>query len=469
MTMKRRDALKTIGGLGAAAGLSRFLPGCGNNGPTGITTYVYMMMENRSYDHYFGARKLIEDLPGEGLRADFTNPDLKNQRVPIFEPNVDQMCDLDPPHNWDASHAQWNRGACDGFVQQQQITHENTDISPMQYLTRTQLPVSWALADAYTTCDHWFASVMGPTWPNRFYWHTGSSGGMRDNDLPSSGLTLTWPSVYNRLQEAGVDWAYYYGWLPAISLLNSKDSPYYLPEDYILPRVRGFSTFISDAMAGQLPPVVYIDPALFINDDHPPVHPINGQELIAAVYTALANSPHWNNCMLVITYDEHGGFFDHVSPPRTEDDYAAMGFDQLGFRVPALVIGPYVKQGYVSSVVYDHTSAIKHLQNTFGLHPLTKRSEAATDLTDCIDMDLLAKGTPNPPIELPEIDLSQWPMNPQMCKPAGSFLVEPDPFSAWADANPERIAGLDLRPQLPQYRKAIRDFLAQSRKVRVPR
>src|SRR5690606_2820113 len=114
--------------------------------------------------------------------------------------------------------------------------------------------------------------------------------------------------------------------------------------------------FFLDCAAGKLPPVVYIDPYFGSggNDDHPPTHPMMAQALIRAVYTALAKSPQWKNCMLVITYDEHGGFFDHVPPPMVTDDtlekFGVDGFQQLGFRVPAMVIGPYVKQGYVSSV-----------------------------------------------------------------------------------------------------------------------
>src|SRR5262249_33550377 len=144
--------------------------------------------------------------------------------------------------------------------------------------------------------------------------------------------------------------------------------------------LKHFTEFLDDAAAGRLPPVVYIEPAYNNNDDHPPVHPINGQELIAAVYTALARSPQWKNCLLAVTYATDGGFFDHVSPPKAVDGRASLGFDQLGFRVPTLVAGPYVKEGLVSSLVYDHTSALRELELVFALDPLTQRSAAANDL-----------------------------------------------------------------------------------------
>ena len=165
------------------------------------------------------------------------------------------------------------------------------------------------------------------------------------------------------------------------------------------------------------------------------------QALIAAVYTALAKSPQWKNCMLVITYDEHGGFFDHVPPPMTTDDtlekFGVDGFQQMGFRVPAMVIGPYAKQGYVARRVSTTTrSALKQLQDAFGLEPLNVRMDAANDLSDCIDMDRLAKGDWAKPAEIPAIDIdagiatrrAAWRSNP---------FIAGDPITEWANGEPE--------------------------------
>jgi phospholipase C len=462
--MKRRDALKAIGGLGAATGMARFLPGCGggDDGPTGITTYVYMMLENRSYDHYFGARKMIEGKPGDGLVATMTNRDVNGQPVALWAPTQHQLCDLDPPHSWGRARAQWNNGANDGFVTQHQMEYQSTTaIEPMQYLTRNELPVAWALADQYATADRWFCSVMGPTWPNRFYWHAGTSGGLMTNDIPTGGLNF--PSIYRRLQDKGVDWAYYFATIPVVSAISGFDQTLVLDG-----KVRRFADFLTDAKAGTLPPVVYIDPAFYQNDDHPPLHPINGQELIATVYTAMANSPQWKNCMIVITYDENGGFYDHVSPPKTVDDQAALGFDQMGFRVPTMVAGPYVKENYISSVVYDHCSALHELEVAFGLEPLNQRTAAANDLSDFIDAERLKKGDWKKPIVIPEVDTSVWPMD-DACKYTGSNVaarsLREDDHSIleWANAHPERIAGLDLRAEVPEYRRTIREFLAAHR------
>ena len=462
--MKRRDALRTLGGIGAAAGMARFLPGCGsgNDGPRGITTYVYMMMENRSYDHFFGARSMApENKRGDGLPSPtaFSNPDINGQLVTSFTPDKTSLCALDPPHDWDAARVQWNSGANDGFLRIHQMRHKNdaTAQQPMQYLVRSDVPVSWALADAYATADRWFCAVMGPTWPNRFYWHAASSQGLMVNTLPPGGLTG--PSIYHRLDAKGIPWLYYYGNIAVPSVYQGLD----------VNRMRGFEHFLADARAGTLPPVVYIDPAFSSNDDHPPVHPIHGQELIASVYNALATSPQWKNCLLVITYDEHGGFFDHVSPPKTVDERAAQGFDQLGFRVPTLVAGPYVKQGYVSSVQYEHCSALRELEVAFSLEPINQRTMAAHDLSDFIDADRLARGDWAPPIQIPMVDPSdttQWPMGAQCM--GGGFPLQDNPILAWADAHAEALGDLDLRPQTAAYRRAIRESLAQPQPAPAP-
>lgn len=486
--MKRRDALKTIGGLAGMAGMSKLLPACGDgdDGPVGITTYVYLMLENRTYDHMLGARTFEGIMDGDGLTMGTTNPDTGGSPIALYNPSPLEMCTMgDPPHGWEAAHAQWNNGANDGFVQQHQVAEPGAK-DPMQYLVRDQVPVSWALADAYTTCDRWHASVMGPTLPNRAYWHTGTSFGLKvNNDILSkfsAGVPV--PTIYNRLSEKGVDWAYYYGNLAVVSLLGSP-GPYQLdlgPNDgtghirRFGDALTGGGQFFKDAAAGRLPPVVYIDPAFSENDDHPPVHPVLGQELIAAVYTALANSPQWKNIMLVITYDEHGGFFDHVSPPTTTDDtlekYGVDGFQQLGFRVPAMVIGPYVKQnGYVSHTLYDHTSALKHLQNAFGLDSINARIDAANDLSDCIDMERLAAGDWAAPVDIPLVDREAWPYGDQRCMGSGDFKIAPpgtynDPISEWADAHPGGFKPeFDLRGQTADHRM-IYEYLAAERRRR---
>src|SRR5262249_13072969 len=253
--------------------------------------------------HLLGARAL-EGLPGDGQRPGFSNPDRNGQPVAAFAARPDHgaaaatVCDPDPPHGWGPSHGAFDGGAMDGFVREHQPAHGSlTAMEPMKYLTRAHVPITWALADAYTSCDRWFCSVMGPTLPNRAYWHTGTSFGLEDNNAVLEAFAhVPVPTIYNRLVEKGVDWAYYFGNV-AVAALLAQPGPYQLDigRNDGTGNVRRFGDaklgagqFFRDAAEGKLPPVVYIAPGFGNNDDHPPSHPILGQELIASVYTALA-------------------------------------------------------------------------------------------------------------------------------------------------------------------------------------
>jgi phospholipase C len=408
--MKRRTALKYLGALAgssivpAAPAVTGLLSGCqtGNAGmpinnpqrALGLTNIVVLCMENRSYDYFYGARALLENLDGDGLKASMSNLDSSGNLIQVF--HADTPCVADPPHSWDEARSQWNNGKNDGFVTTYQSEYGGMiGKEVMGYETRAELPISYALADVSTTCDRWFCSLMGPTWPNRLYLHAAQSGGLMENTLPVGGLQF--PSIYHRLIAAGVPWAYYYSNLPFLALWNDLGSR---------PEVKQLdSDFFNDAAAGMLPPVVFIDPAFDGNDDHPPLPTLWGQQLVASIYGALATSPQWSNTLFVVTYDEHGGFFDHVSPPTAPDDRAAQGFNQLGFRVPTLITGPYAKVSHVSSVQYDHTSVLAHIEKMFNLQPLTARDAAANTLDDAIDQDRLAQRDPAPPINLPAINI----------------------------------------------------------------
>jgi phospholipase C len=460
--MKRRDALKAMGGLAGAATLGKVLPGCGggDDGPVGITTVVCLMMENRTYDHYFGARKLLEGLPGDGLVAGMSNPNRLGVDVEIYATGgADAVCVLDPPHGWDDGFLQYNSGAMDGFLTVHQNRHDSDTLNdPMSYLTRDHLPASWGIADAYVTCDRWFCSMFGPTWPNRMYWHTGTSQGITSNDLPTGGFN--WTSIYHRLVEKEVEYAYYYGDVPVLAVIED------IPGN--VDRIFRMEDFFDHAAAGTLPPVVYIDPAFSSNDDHPPHHTMLGQQLIASIYTALANSPQWKNCLFVVTYDEGGGYYDHVAPPNdAADEFAAEGFNQLGVRVPTFVAGPYVKQGEVISTRYDHTSMLKHIENMFGLDPLSARTTAANDLIDCLDLDRLERGDWAPPAEIPAVEINEDDITAQCT--AAAERKDDHVVLALADKYPRIIKPFDRRDQVRDYLYMIGDYLERHNRGRIIR
>jgi phospholipase C len=402
ITPSRRETL-----VGAAATVAACKAPSGDSAsPTPeaatIDTVIVLMMENRSFDHYLGGMRLVEGRDDiDGLDATMSNPDSDGVEIPVSPATVD--CVADPGHSWGDSHRQFNDGANDGFVTEYESRAPNDVLGEvMSYQVRENLPITWALADAYTVCDAWFCSVMGPTWPNRFYGHAGTSDGQTNNDFPSGGA-FTFPTVWSKLDEVGVPWKYYYTDVPYIGLFagHFRDETVGFLED-----------FVRDVERGKLPPVVWIDPGFTYNDDHPPHHPGLGQELIAIVYEALARSPQWDRCLLVITYDEHGGFYDHVAPPTTDDDHADEGFDQLGFRVPTLLVGPYVRKG-VDHTVYDHTSWIKFVCERFGIEPWTARIRAANSIASALDEDRMSRAEAAAPATLPDFDLDDASVGPE--------------------------------------------------------
>lgn len=411
----RREAL-----VGAAASVAACT---GPNGDTGaivpapeaatIDTIVVVMMENRSFDHYLGALRLVEGRTDvDGLDAAMSNPGSAGDEHPVAPTAV--ACPADPPHSWAESHDQFNDGANDGFVREYEGRSDPSLVGEvMGYHTRAELPITYALADAYTVCDAWFCSVMGPTWPNRFYGHAATSDGQKNNAFPDGG-SFSFPTVWSKLDEAGIAWRYYYTDLPYIGLFAG----HFRSDTTAL-----FEEFLSDAERGDLPPVVWIDPGFNYNDDHPPHHPGLGQEFLAMVHDALARSPQWGRCLLVVMYDEHGGFYDHVAPPKTDDDLAADGFDQMGFRVPTLLVGPYVRPG-VEHTTFDHTSWIKFVCERYGIDPWNARLRAANSIGVALDAHRMAISDAAPPITLPAWVFDETSVGPECSYGGGPVSTE---------------------------------------------
>jgi phospholipase C len=393
--INRRTALKQMGVGAAAAAIAPRMLGCSSDakGAGQITHFVEICMENRSYDHWLGARKLLgRPVDGDGLVDGMFNKRGDGSNVKIYPADV--MCVADPPHGWDSAHRQFNAGKMDGFLTEYEAS-QGADIVPavMEYMMPEQIPWTSALVEQATVCDRWFSGMMGPTWPNRLYLHSAQCGGLMANELPTSG-GFDWRTVYHNLNDKQIPWTYYWSDLPIASLWQDLSGDY---------NIRRIQAFFDDAEAGTLPPVSVIEPAFGANDDHPPHHPMLGQQFLASVFAALATSPLWNNMLIVITYDEQGGFFDHVAPPKFPDERAALGFDQAGFRVPTIIAGPYAKQGFVDSTVREHSSVVKHISTMYDLPALTMRDAAAADLMAAIDLDRLAANEPLPPPTLPEV------------------------------------------------------------------
>ena len=359
----------------------------------GIDHIVVLMMENRSFDHFLGALQSDAGYASKaqvaGLSGTESNlaPDgtvVKAFKMANFTPE-------DPPHGWAACHSQFNEGKNDGFVKAHAGASQD---EAMGYHDRSQIPLYYWFADNFAICDSWFASVLGPTWPNRFYLHATTSKGKKDN---SPFLVGAPDSIWDRLKEqkltfknyaAGAVTWYVGGFAGKVLALNPS-AP--------------IKEFFDAAKAGTLPSFSLIDPDYQASDDHPAHNILRGQAFVGSVYKALAESPAWSKTLFIITYDEHGGFFDHVPPPKATDENAE--FANQGFRVPAFVIGPTVKKGYVCKTVLEHSSVAATLRTRFDIKSLSKRMDAASDISDCID-PLKVKAPAMPPLGMPQVAMT---------------------------------------------------------------
>jgi phospholipase C len=280
----------------------------------------------------------------------------------------------DPDHSYQGGRVEYNGGACDGWL----VAGEN-DLYAIGYYTQNNLPFYAGAANRWTSCDRYFSPIMAGTYPNRFYLNAAQT-----DRLSNTVDISTLPTIWDRLAAKSLRARYYSSDVPFLGLWGLK----------YLPIMRPVSDFYADCAAGRLPAVSYVDPRLLgeqqglSNDDHPHADIRNGQVFLNDVYNAVTRSPNWRNTVLVITYDEWGGFFDHVPPaaaPIPPASAAAGDTDGLrGFRVPTFIISPW-SQAEVSHEVFDHTSILKMIEWRWHIEPLTIRDATANNLALALD------------------------------------------------------------------------------------
>jgi phospholipase C len=355
-----------------------------------IDHIIVLMLENRSFDHMLGYLSLSGGRAElDGLRSGMSN--YWNRRSYPVHHLTTTALQLDPAHSSAAVDEQVAGDAMDGFVTNAAATlaaRGDQDGDPgcvMGYYDADDVPVYDHLAEEFAVCDRWFSSVPGATLPNRLYALCGRAAGSRDDRPAHIPPLYHMPSFVRHLDAADVSWRWYSfdpGTLRLADVryrLGRRDRFGYvsktgLPWRSVLnPTVtQSIPSFLEDAAAGALPSVSWIDPAFTnfnplgfpVNDDHPPADIADGQDLVLAVYDAVASSPLWDRCLLLVTYDEHGGFYDHVPPPPADDDDPA-AFGRLGVRVPALVVSPWAEPRSVSHTFFDHTTIIKTIFRRF--------------------------------------------------------------------------------------------------------
>jgi phospholipase C len=352
---------------------------------SGLDHIVVVMMENRSFDHMLGW------LPGaDGKQAGLSYVDRRGIRHSTYPlaPDFQGCGHEDPNHSYDESRIAYNGGRCDGWLR----AGEN-DIYAIGYYRQRDLPFLGKAAPAFTACDRYFAPIMGPTFANRMYVHAGRTD--RTNDLPlPSGL----PTVWDGLRRRGIPAAYYHRNFSFLALWGIK----YTRE------AKPWPQFLADCASGDLPAVSFVDPSYTLpllrlyngNDDHPPSDIRAGEWFLSRVYDAVTSSPAWPRTLLVVTFDEWGGFFDHVRPSFAPD--VSRIYSLRGFRVPAVLISPFARRGHVDHGVYDHTSILKLIEWRFGLPALSVRDAHARNLAAALDF--AHPNTSVPRIAVPRFD-----------------------------------------------------------------
>jgi phospholipase C len=416
--VSRRELLRAGAAGGAAIGASALLSNsviqralatptsCG--GLNHIQHVVILIQENRSFDHYFGSYRGVIGFQdpnaltlsdGSGLTV-FAQPGYPggydgNHLYPFHLDSYNNgECTNDINHSWGPQHGYWDSGAMDGFVTEH-IAVDGSANGPltMGYYTRKDLAFYYALADAFTVCDHYHCSVIGPTDPNRLYSMSAwlDPAGTQGGPILSTSTTrverfgtLSWTTMPEQLQARGISWKVYgdpdgnYGdnVLPYFKQYQTNST---LAANGLTPTYPG--TFQSDVAAGTLPQVSWILAPL-VSSEHPPAPEEYGEVIAANVLnTLVSNSDLWANTALFITHDENGGFFDHVPPPVASSGTAGefitasplpseaggiVGPIGLGFRVPLLVVSPWSRGGFVCHDTFDHTSLLRFLETRFG-------------------------------------------------------------------------------------------------------
>ncbi|GAA0643306.1 alkaline phosphatase family protein [Kutzneria viridogrisea] len=400
-------AAAALGAMVLPGNLRRALadtPATARGGLRDIEHVVILMQENRSFDHYFGT------MPGVRGFADPTAMRLPNGDSVFQQPysghpdgyllpfrydtavtSAQETPGL--PHDWNDQHSAWNGGRMDNWIKAK-------GANSMAYYTREDIPFHHALAEAFTVCDNYFCSVLGPTNPNRLYMWSGwidpqgtAGGPAYHNYMSSANPVLSWETYPERLTRAGVSWQVYQeednyddnalAWFRQFAEAP-KSSPLY--RNGMVKRSAGW--FEHDARTGRLPQVSWLV-APSAQTEHPNWMPAAGAQYIASKLDAIAANPDlWAKTVFILTYDENDGYFDHVPPPTpptgTPDEFVRGVPIGLGFRVPTVIVSPWTAGGYVCSEALDHSSLVRFLERRFGVaepHISAWRRAAVGDMT----------------------------------------------------------------------------------------
>lgn len=371
MKIQRRDFLRSALGATAATVFSSCGTTLRSSFPatlpsaerSGIEHIVVVMMENRSFDHFLG---WLPNADGRQAGLSYVDPTGVMQYTHSLAGDFTGCGHIQPDHSYQGGRIQYNAGKMDGFLR------SGNDTFSIGYYQEEDLAFFGALARQYTTLDRYFCAFMGPTAPNRIFLHAAQT-----DRIDNSPGVCELETIWDRISDAGVSGRCY---SQVLKLWGSEYADFiYSYEDYL-----------KDAAAGELPAVSFVDAPYSAQagavDDHPFADIRNGDAFLSQTYHALVNSPCWPNSVLIVTFDEWGGFFDHVPPPRvvapnTMDTDLIDGRALLGFRVPTVIVSPFsvgsTLSPRVNSMIFDHTSVLKFIEWRWTLQPLTARDASS--------------------------------------------------------------------------------------------
>lgn len=376
----------------AAAALAAPSPSLAQD-PLPIETIVIVMQEDRTFNNYFGTYPGANGWPeGAAMAVDPDDPTAGT--VEPFKLQSTRTPSL--PHSAKAMVRAYNDGAMDSFIVSAETYGASDGTLAMGYYDYRDIPFYWNLADDYVLADNWFSSVMGPSFPNHLYLFaatmTGPEG-QRYTSVPAEGLDVV--TIFDRLEESGVSWkVYVQGYDPETNFRSTEARlgltdkaaqliwvplvgiPRFVDDPNLSSKIVDLSEYFEDATNGTLPNVAMITPSGL--SEHPPGDLRLGHFFAVDLLEALMLSDQWEESAYVLTWDEWGGWADHVPPPQVDED----GF---GMRVPGLIVSPYAKRGFVDSTLYDHTSVLATIEWLFEVEPLTERDASANAFVNAFD------------------------------------------------------------------------------------
>jgi phospholipase C len=399
----RRRLLKGAAGMAAGLAAETLLPANvrrvlamgppRNTSLKDIKHVVLLMQENRSFDHYFGTLARVRGFGDPRAmklystgKSVFYQPDPENPDGYLLPFHLDTRATSaqkipSTSHAWAVQHEAWHQGDMDNWVPAHRKADGENGPYCMGYYTRADIPFQFALAESFTLCDEYFCSVLGPTWPNRMYWMTGTidpdglgGGPITQNSAPPGGYT--WTTYAERLEAAGISWKLYqqednYGcnMLENFKAFQQASKSSGLYKRGMLHGQEG--EFEYDAINDKLPTVSWIIPTSF-QSEHPDYMPADGAAYVASKIDAIAANPDvWAKTLFLLNYDENDGIFDHVAPPVPPHGAPHEFIDGLpigaGFRVPCILVSPWTTGGWVCRDRFDHTSHLMMLEKFTGV------------------------------------------------------------------------------------------------------